>query len=168
MMPRIYFIHGWGGKTPLSLGFINFGERLRKLGYDMIDSFGWAYPHEIVQNIKEIQKRGPHPPIALIGFSLGANCTSWVADSGVPIDLLVAYDPSDGFLWWRAKPPSPIGGNVRKAICYQQTGPEMVGGAKMTGNVTIVETVSPHMLVQSDERLHEITLRALSQLRKGS
>ena len=42
------------------------------------------------------------------------------------------------------------------------------GGAKMTGNVTIVETFSPHMLVQSDERLHEITLRALSQLRKGN
>jgi hypothetical protein len=102
--------------------------------------------------------------VALIGYSLGANCTSWVAETGVPIDLLVAYDPSNGILWWRAKPPAPIGANVERAYCYQMTGPEIAGGARMTGNVVTVETFGPHLAVQWDERLHAITLRALAQL----
>jgi pimeloyl-ACP methyl ester carboxylesterase len=161
--PRVYVIFGQGGSL-FSGGMVSLAERMRRQGYDVVTDFSWKYPDKIVSDIRHTRRKDPDRKVALIGFSMGANCTTWVADSGVAIDLLVAYDPSAGLLWWKAYPPSVIAGNVKKAYCYQQVGPEIVGRGVIRGNVTVVETVSPHLFVQSDERLHDITLRALERL----
>ena len=101
----------------------------------------------------------------LIGYSGGGWCSTLLADStATAIDLMVGYDPS---------PPNqmqPLGGNVKKAICYYNTSPFFfgLGGGKLTlavGNtttsLTTVTISEQHLAVQYDWSLHAQTLAAV-------
>ncbi len=158
MAVEIIVIYGQGGKGLLSAGFILFKNRLDALGYNVNDSFSWDQPDAI---IKHIHQRGDDIKWVLFGYSLGANCTSWVASAGQPIDLICAYDPSAGFGPVSAQLPNPIRKNVRRCLCYVHTFPELFRTAPFTGNCEIIKTWAPHGLVAANERLHQMTLRAL-------
>ena len=142
--------------------FRQVSSRLRvvcvTLGYDVHDDITWDQPDAI---IKDIHERRDAEKIVLLGYSLGANCTSWVASAGQPIALIAAYDPSAGAGPLAAQLPNRIAKNVKRCLCYCHTLPEWFRSAPFTGNCEIVKTWAPHGFVQANERLHQMTLQAL-------
>jgi len=161
---HIRVIYGQGGKGLFSAGFIAFAGRLRSLGYDVHDDITWDQPDAV---IKDIHERRSSSKIILLGYSLGANCTSWVASAGQPIALIAAYDPSSGAGPFRAAPPNPIGRNVKRCLCYVHTIPEWFGTAPFAGKAEIIKTWAPHGFVQANERLHQMTLQAIADMEKA-
>ncbi len=162
MSTRIYFIYGWGGKSLLSTPFAKFKDRLQGLGYDVHDDIGWGDPDSIIKRIHE-QPKGTKT--VLIGHSMGANATSWIASAGQPIELIVAYDPSGGWLFWNAALPNPIGKNVKKTLCYINDNNDGFAPATFTGhNVTVISTRTSHLGMMWDESLHQLTIKALEKL----
>ena len=159
-MIEIIVIYGQGGKGPLSAGFILFKNRLETLGYQVTDHFGWDKPDAIIKYIHDRRKI----KFALFGYSLGANCTSWVASAGQRIELIAAYDPSAGVGPLVAALPNPIGANVKRCLCYVHTFPELFRSAPFTGNCEVIQTWAPHGFIQANERLHQMTLRALQEV----
>jgi alpha/beta superfamily hydrolase len=159
MAVEVIVIYGQGGKGPFSAGFILFKNRLDALGYQVTDHFSWDRPDAVIKYMHDRRKAGVK--FVLFGYSLGANCTSWIASAGQPIDLIVAYDPSSGAGPFRAALPNPIGDNVKRCLCYVHTMPEWFGTAPFEGNAEIIKTWAPHGFVQANERLHQMTLRAL-------
>jgi hypothetical protein len=163
-MIRIRIIYGEGGKAIWSAGFILFANRLRDLGHDVHDDIEWDQPDAI---IADIHKHRDHVENVLFGFSMGALCATWAASAGQPIALMVGYDPSGGtrFPPRRATPPNPIGRNVRRCLCYVHKFDPMFISAPFTGHgVEIVQTWSLHGMVQGNEWLHQITLKALAEI----
>ena len=157
---RIYLIYGQGGDGPLSYGFHEFKNRLSKLGYEVFDNVLWNNPQTIAANINLL----PHDYKAvLLGYSLGANACTWIANPyyGIKrnIDLIVGYDPS-----WLS-PLSPIGKNVKKTLCYNAIGLDPAGHAIYTGhNVEVISHVEDHLGVDYDETFHQRTLQELKGL----
>jgi len=155
MSLKVYVIYGQGGKGPLSAGFILFRNRLTGLGYDVVDSFLWKHPDAIIEDIHNLPKK---TKVALLGYSMGANCTTWVASAGQKIDLICAYDPS---VWSYV---NPIEKNVKRTICYSQNY-DLFGRVKLEGyNVENIITAIPHIGISYAENLHKISLEALSEI----
>jgi len=161
MAVEVILIYGQGGKSPLSAGFILFKNRLVSLGYNVADHFSWDRPDAVIKYIHDRRSKEQGLKIAGIGYSMGALAWSWIASAGQRIELIAAYDPSAGFGPIFAAPPNPIGANVKRCLCYVHTFPELFRIAPFTGNCEIIHTWAPHGLVQVNERLHQITLRAL-------
>jgi hypothetical protein len=160
---RVYVIYGWLGKPGDTLtGFVWFKDRLERLGYDVVDRFPWSDPDAIIKDIHE-QPKGTK--VALVGYSMGADCTSWVASAGQPIELIVAYDPSAGFGPFVAALPNPIRENVKRCICIVHQFDPIFRPAPFKGpTVELVETSSWHGAIAWDEDLHKITLQALKEI----
>lgn len=157
----IYVIYGQGGKGPLSAGFITFKNRLVGLGYPVRDDILWRHPDSIIRAIHD-QPKGEKT--VLIGFSLGANCCTWVASAAQPIDLVVMYDPSVGVPGLMPSYVNEIKSNVKRAIHFHQ-GWSLLGRAVIKGhNVERHNTSVPHMLVQAHEPFHRITLQTLREV----
>ena len=100
-------------------------------------------------------------PIIVIGYSLGANATTWISNA-VPsrsINLIVAYDPSVG------SEVQPAGSNVRRLLLYHNNGPEPFGHARIRGpQVETTETRNSHFTVGNSAWLHAKTRAAVSQV----
>jgi len=103
--------------------------------------------------------------VVVVGFSGGGSRATWLANSVLhkPIDLMVTYDPSPS---WQMQNLPP---NVKKAITYQNQAKFFfgLGGGELTGpNVERYLVTEEHLAVQFDERLHQITLKAIQDLAK--
>jgi hypothetical protein len=169
---QIYMIYGQGGII-FSWGFNAFGKDLEKLGYKV--SYWDAQRPDLI--VSDVLNHHIGEKIVLLGYSLGANSTTWVAggwQGGVglshwdrQVDLLVAYDPTVNVYL------TPVGENVKQAICYQQTSrwwPTSLffGRAVLTGkNVEVYKVSEDHLAVQSDAQLHRFTLAAIKELGNG-
>jgi len=160
---RVYCIYGQGGII-LSGGFYLFSERLKNdfEGYD-VKRFA---PGDWQFIVDDIEIRPRDEKIALIGYSLGANTTAWIArEITRTIDLIVAYDPTIN------GPPLasyPLGPHVKRAISYRQTGWLVTSlffgrGVLVGPQVEVVNIVQDHVYVQFSQRLHRKTIKALEQ-----
>lgn len=142
-----------------STGMLLLAEDLKKLPGVTVATYPWSH-------WSEIGFSGPGK-VALIGYSGGGSRATWLAAQRGVIDLLVAYDPSPK---WQMK---PLRENVKKAICYHNTNPEMyvpfigsLGGGELTGieNIVTIDIAEQHLLVQANQELHAKTIAAVKEL----
>lgn len=153
----VFVMYGQGGALT-SPGMYVLGSRI-KAARKNVAYFSARRPDLVEQAIRDINEKAR---VAIIGYSLGANYATWVADAVYPreIELIVAYDPTVN------APIKPLRENVKRAICYRQTGyiltSALFGRGVLVGpQVEIVNTTNDHLLVQFDEALHRRTLAAL-------
>ena len=154
--PHVYILYALGG-VPTSLGMVDLADRIRNLGDITVSTYSWDDYQTVVA---DIAAQPPDMPLAVIGYSLGANATSWIAHS-LPhrrIALLIAYDPS---IWY---PVSSVGDNVDRAILYHNNGIDPLGHARITApRLETIETWLPHVTVDFDESLHKHTVAAVER-----
>jgi hypothetical protein len=122
----------------------------------IVTCHGWDDPHAIANDMS----KWFNMPIALIGYSLGANCVTWTSDDykGV-VDLAVCYDPS--VLSIVTNP----GNNVKRLLLYHNNDIEPEGHAIFKGpQVETTQISMAHLAICYSQTLHAKTLAALALL----
>jgi pimeloyl-ACP methyl ester carboxylesterase len=154
---RVYVIYGQGGAIT-SLGMVALASRLEKIPGLTVSTHPWEYPGVIVSDIRALPK---DEPVILIGYSLGAGMTTYIA-AKVPrrkIALAVAYDPS---VW---APPLPAGPNVQRLLLYKNEGHNIYGRASISGRQVETTRINEgHMMVPFDQALHTRTIAAVRRV----
>ncbi len=152
---RVYVIMGQGGSLT-SGGMRSLAGRIVQIPGMRVSVHKWKYPNVIVHDISRLPAR---EKVILVGYSLGANATTWISN-GVrrPIDLAVAYDPSV----YSYILPAPR--NVKRFMLYHNNGRSKLGHARIPGAET-VEINEGHLAVDYDQRLHARTLAAIRAVR---
>lgn len=157
---RIFVLLGQGGRLT-SYGMVNLANRLSSLSdWILCTVHNW----QDVQEVADKAKQTTDSKILLIGYSLGANSCTQIA-AALPkrrFRLLVSYDASI----LQAGGIKPIGENVDKAICYRSTNYLLPWGhGQLIGkNVETYETPDNHLGVCWDNSLHEITIKAVTEI----
>lgn len=128
-----------------------------------ISEFQWSSYRYVAQ---EIGKASADDKIVVIGYSGGGSRATWLARENpkLRIDLMVLYDPSPR---WQMEPLHRTG--VKHCVCYHNKSPFFfgLGGGEPTGDpgqITEIDVSENHMLVQSDQSLHERTINAIASL----
>jgi pimeloyl-ACP methyl ester carboxylesterase len=155
---RVFVFYGQGGIVT-SPGMLDLANRIKTLDrQSVVTTHNWD---DYGSAVTAIRKLPPDMPVVLIGYSLGAGVTTYVANS-LPkrrIDLIVAYDPS---IWQTQLPAGP---NVKRLLLYRNGGFDLWGHARIPGAmVETTEVVMFHLAVQFDERLHAMTLAAVRKV----
>lgn len=157
---RAYVLYGQGGDF-MARGIKALATDLEAMDPRLqISVHEWKDNKDVERNIAKLPA---DTPIVLIGYSLGANAATWIANAIAPrnIELIVAYDPSVNMKVESA------GKNVRRVLLYHNTSAEPWGHARIRGpQVETVETRNSHLLVSSSQWLHKKTKRAVSQVLK--
>ncbi len=147
---RVYVIYGQGGAVT--------SGGMRQLA---VSTHSWKYPGRIIADIKRLPKS---EPVILIGYSLGAHTTTYVAHY-MPrreIALAVCYDPSI-----YSAIQFPAGPNIRRLILYHNNGHSRLGHARISGpQVETFEINEGHLAVDYDQRLHASTIGAIVHVLK--
>jgi hypothetical protein len=154
---RVYVIYGQGGFIT-SAGMYLLGQRIAAEWTSAIVSYHrWRYPNSIINDIN--QQPETHK-IVLIGYSLGANCVTWVSNGTKrKIDLAVCYDPSVLTL---VRQPSD---NVARLLLYHNNDFEPEGHAVFTGpQVETTQIRMFHLAICYSQMLHAKTLNAVWRL----
>jgi len=154
---QVYMMYGQGGVVT-SRGFLSLSRQIRRLDRSRvhIELLNWRWWANLPG---KIQRDGRSKEIIIIGFSLGANATTWVSNQLLwrRINLVVAYDPSI------YAPTRPALLNVSRMLVYHNNGPSVFGHAYIHGfNVETTEINMPHLQVENDQGLHRITLDAVN------
>ncbi len=150
---RAYVIFGQGGRIT-SLGMVALASRIAALGVN-VSTHSWAYPSDIANSIVALPKS---ERVAIVGYSLGANATTWISNKVMRhIDLIVAYDPS---MWAKVE---AAGQNVARLLLYHNNAASnILGKAKIPGpQVETTEISMAHVLVDFNEALHAKTLAGI-------
>ncbi len=153
---RAYVIYGQGGAVT-SMGMRSLASRLATIPGLTVTTHKWKYPNVVVNDIR---RQRATERIILIGYSLGANATTWISSAVRPrtIDLAVAYDPSV-YSYLRS-----VGTNVRRFILYHNNGRSRFGHAYIEGKqVETIEINEGHLSVDFDQRLHARTIEAVKR-----
>lgn len=160
---KIWMIDGHGGLIT-SLGWRAYGRKLVGLGFDV--SYGW-WSRGVGDIARDINSHKVDK-VAILGYSLGGNCATWVANMlQRDISLIVAYDPTVN------APLYPLGPNVKRALSYHQCSrfltSALFGGAVMESKpdgpkVEVTNVWSDHLLLQFNSKLHNKTTEALEKL----
>lgn len=154
---RVYVMYGQGSYVT-SPGMVTLANRIKALGGTVVTRHPWRRYGDVVSGIRRLPA---DQRIVVIGYSLGANATTWVSNA-VPkrtIDLMVAYDPS---IWAVVQ---PAGRNVKRMLLYHNNGPAPWGHARIAGpQVETTETWLPHLGVDLSAKLHAKTLAALRKV----
>jgi hypothetical protein len=111
--------------------------------------------------LKDITQLPLDTPIVLIGYSAGANATTWISNKmhGRKIDLIVAYDPSE------LMDLEAAGKNVVRVLLYHNNSIEPWGHGRIRGpQVETTETRNSHLSVGSSKWLHKKTRAAVSRV----
>lgn len=155
---RAYVLYGQGGKT-MSYGIEALAKSLEEMDPRMrVSTHVWEDYKDVA---KDVRKLPSDTPVVIIGYSLGANATTWISDAVSPrnIDLIVAYDPSV-----RAE-VKPAGSNVRRLLLYHNNSAEPFGHARIRGpQVETTETRNSHFTLGNSSWLHGKTRAAVSQV----
>jgi hypothetical protein len=166
--PTVYVYVLLGGFAGLdgyldSNGMLLLAGRIASIPHTWVETYPWA---DWITAANRIWARpSKDTKVAVVGYSGGGSRATWLANSILhkTIDLMVTYDPSPK---WQMQNLPP---NVKKAITYQNQIPFIfgLGGGELTGpNVERLLLAEEHVAVQFDERLHQITLRAIKELAK--
>jgi hypothetical protein len=155
---RTYVLYGQGGPL-MSRGMEALAASLEKMDKRLhVSVHEWKNHKEIA---KEIAKLPLETPIVLIGYSLGANATTWISNA-VParvIHLVVAYDPS------ALAELQPARNNVRRVLLYHNNSPEPFGHGRIEGpQVETIETRNSHLVIGNSKWLHQKTRAAVSRV----
>jgi pimeloyl-ACP methyl ester carboxylesterase len=160
-----------------SAGMFHLATMLRELPDTTVTTYNWSSWPDAYRAILANQGKAK---IVVIGYSGGGSRATWLANMPTKpqIDLMVSYDPSPR---WQMK---PIGGNVKKALCYHNTQPMMYmpgigslgggelvarapgrGGDAVAGSaIENLDIAEQHFLVQVDQSLHQRTVEAVRAL----
>lgn len=156
---RTYVLTGQGGRAT-SMGIVALANSLAQDRRLKVSLHVWHHYNDVVRDIAA-QPIGT--PIVIIGYSLGANATTWISNA-VPfrhIDLIVAYDPSV------LSVVSPAGLNVRRLLLYHNTSIGPYGHARIPGlQVETTETRMSHLQVDFSQKLHAITRAAVRRVER--
>lgn len=155
---RIYVIYGQGGIIT-SGGMAVLAGRIRGLWPQaVVSTHGWNNPGAIA---RDVLVQPASTQIVLVGYSLGANCTTWVSQAvgEREIALAVAYDPS--VLSIVTNP----GANVKRLLLYHNSDWEPEGHAVFAGKQIETTQISmPHLAICYSEILHQKTLAAIGKV----
>jgi hypothetical protein len=155
---RAYVLYGQGGQV-MAQGMEALAKSLQKIDPRLkVSTHVWKDHNSVA---KDIAKLAADTPVILIGYSLGANATTWISNA-VPsrtINLIVAYDPSVG------SEVQPAGSNVRRLLLYHNTSFEPYGHARIRGpQVETTETRNSHFVIGNSAWLHAKTRAAVSKV----
>lgn len=155
---RTYVLYGQGGRF-MARGIIDLANDLEKMDPRLqVSVHEWKDSKDVVKDIKQLPA---DTPVILIGYSLGANATTWISND-VPsrtIDLIVAYDPSE------LMKIEPAGRNVKRVLLYHNTSYEPWGHGRIRGpQVETTETKNSHLMVASSKWLHRKTRNAVTRV----
>ena len=156
---QVYMMYGQGGLVT-SRGFLSLSRQIRRLDRSRIhiELLNWRWWGNVPGKVA----RDPNPSTTIIiGFSLGANATTWVSNQLLQkrISLMVAYDPSI------YAPIRPALLNVSRMLVYHNNGPSVFGHAYIPGfHVETTEISMPHLQVENNQGLHNLTLNAVSRV----
>lgn len=161
-MKKVYVLMGglvgWDGPLT-SCGLYPLAREIAKLPDTEVKTYLWSSWPSVMEDIR---KQPAGDKSIIVGFSGGGSRATWIAHRpGLSVDLIIGYDPSPK---WQIE---PFGHNVKKAICYYNRMPLMLGlgGGRFSGpQVETVEVAKQHLLVQFDQSLHARTLKAISEL----
>lgn len=154
---RAYVITGQGGRIT-SGGMVSLASSIKQIPNTVVSIHPWKYPNIIARDIKRLSSS---TKIAIVGYSLGANATTWVSKAVYPrkVDLIVAYDPSI----YSIVTPAPR--NVVRGVLYHNNGRSMLGHAVIPGpQMVTVEVSQGHLSVDYNRNLHQRTLTELRRL----
>jgi hypothetical protein len=155
---RAYVLYGQGGRV-MSRGMEALATSLEKMDGRLQVSVHEGKNYKDVA--KDIAKLPFETPVVLIGYSLGANATTWISNAvpSRPIHLIVAYDPSV------LAEVQPAGKNVRRVLLYHNNSLEPFGHARIRGpQVETIETRNSHLALGNSEWLHQKTRAAVSRV----
>jgi hypothetical protein len=155
---RVFIIYGQGGIIT-SYGMYLLANRIRmQWPSSIVTTHYWDDPTSIQETIRPLSRS---EKVVLIGYSLGANCVTWVSNGIFPvtIDLAVCYDPSVLSIVMQPKL------NVKKLLLYHNTDIEPEGHAVFIGNQVETTKISTfHLAICYSEILHQKTLAAIAQI----
>lgn len=153
---RVHVIYGQFGIIT-SFGMNILAQRIRAaFPAAVVKTWSWSDWSPIVDDILH----NPKGPVVLVGYSLGANCTTWVSSHiNRLIDLAVCYDPS--ILAIVTQP----GKNVKRLLLYHNTDIEPEGHARFVGpQVETTEISMPHLAICYSQALHAKTMAAIAKV----
>jgi hypothetical protein len=156
---KVCVIYGQGGIIT-SFGMYLLSQRIAGLyPAAVVTTYSWDNPAGIATDISEWRASGTGH-LVVIGYSLGANCVTWIpAYTVTPIDLAVCYDPS--VLSIVTNPAATI----KRLLLYHNSDWEPEGHAVLVGpQVERTEISMLHLSVCYSEMLHQKTLAAIAQL----
>jgi hypothetical protein len=156
---QVYMLYGQGGIVT-SRGFLSLSRQIRRLDRNRIriELLNWRWWANVP---RKVQRDGRSKEIIIIGFSLGANATTWISNQLLwrRINLAVAYDPSI------YAPTRPALLNVSRMLVYHNNGPSVFGHAYINGfHVETYEINMPHLQVENNQQLHNMTLDAVNRV----
>jgi hypothetical protein len=152
-------MYGQGGLVT-SRGFLSLSRQIRRLDRNRvhIELLNWRWWSNVPRKVGRDPRSSP---IIIIGFSLGGNATTWVSNRLLwrRINLMVAYDPSI----YATVQPALL--NVSRLLVYHNNGPSTFGHAYIPGfHVETTEISMPHLQVENNQSLHNLTLDAVSRV----
>lgn len=154
---RVYVLTGQGGRAT-SGGIVQLANKLAEDKRLLVSIHVWKNYNDVVRSIWTLP---PGTPIIVIGYSLGANATTWISNATPlrQIDLVVAYDPSVLTV------VSPAGPNVSRLLLYHNTSVGPYGHARIPGlQVETTETRMAHLRVDWSMALHRKTHAAIERV----
>ena len=159
---RTYVLYGQGGGA-WSYGIDKLADSLHEMSPRLLVSTHEWERHRQVAN--DIRKLPADTPVILIGYSLGANATTWISNAVAPraIELIIAYDPSVKAKVERA------GSNVRRVLLYHNNSLEPYGHARIPGpQVETTETQNSHLTLGNSAWLRGKTHAAVAKVLDAS
>ena len=159
--PSIHLLRGLGGNA-LSQGMDDFEHVIQsRYPHARVKIWDWNEWHAVVTDMR---RQPVGTPFVLIGYSMGANEVTGIAETGIPIVLLVAMDPT---LWDSMSPLLP---SVRRAVLFHDVNPlNIVGHAELTAGkgfdprrLIVHTTWDLHSEIDKDIAIRNIILAELA------
>jgi pimeloyl-ACP methyl ester carboxylesterase len=158
---QVYLLRGLA--NIFSLGMDSLAGELREKGI-AAQTRNHVYWESIAEAIvADYRGKRALGPIAIVGHSFGATAatllTARLAKEGVPVALVVAYDPSF---------PVSVSANVKRAVAYRaKSFPGLTAGPGFRGSLENILIEGPsgvvHMTLDKDRKLHAHTITEIKR-----
>lgn len=149
-----------------SSGLYALKAPLEKIPGVTVSIYPWGQWQQAANEIYDVTKCGHKT--AVIGYSGGGKAATWINYyKSVGMDLLIAWDPSP------ERYMRPIRNNVKKAICFYNEAPLMLGlggglveydKVSCSNKVEVIPIRMQHLLVQAMPSLHTRTVEEVRKL----
>ena len=157
----VVLLHGLGGAST-SPGIDRLHDEVKAISPDI--AVLTVYDQSQWQAAEAAIKKYTVEKLVVIGYSMGANATTFIADALKPrkVSLLVAIQPT---VWENA---DPVGTNVDRAIeVYNPTFANTAGFGtrKLLGfHLTYITKDDSHPFVQNDPEVHQLVRDEIKKL----
>ncbi len=165
---RVYPMYGFmGAPFPWGFGYSKgidvLAGKLKTLGCTVLPTKGWTQWDQFILDVKS----NSNAKIVILGHSMGANASTWLAQTVAPrtVDLLIAFDCE-----YKASPPTPLGANVKTAICFYGTNwlnpvghGQLKAGSAFKGSLKNIPTNQVHQLIDDEEGSHSLVVNEVKK-----